>query len=269
MKRMFLLILPLLFIVSCELFETSDEHDNSNIDYPTILYHLTESELNELQSGLDSLLDSKYKAKLDKYGLIGPAGLLSRGSSSITDMNSAISKAKSAVTVFTKFTNVSDTSMLIVSEATNHHGCDLFNDWIVLFKNQVYDDIEVLNTDIMVLITDNIVQIDGHHYSEIVIPEKNLISSEDAEESVIGAELLYYGWADLDTFFVIEDVIHVDNASEEASIKIITFEQSDSLELRVCWRIPIFGFGGIYPNFYVFVDILSGEIITYWALFVC
>ncbi|MBL7067077.1 MAG: hypothetical protein ISS29_04385 [Candidatus Marinimicrobia bacterium] len=268
MKKVYLFMLLLLFFIRCELFESSEEHDNANIDYPIILYPLSESELNELQLELDSLLNSHYKATLDEYGFIGPSGLLSRGSSSINDVNYAVSKAKSAVVAFSQFTNVSDTSKLIVSEATNQHGTNLFNDWIVSFQNQAHDTIEVLKTNIMVLITDNIVQVDGHHYGDIVVPENNLISSEEAEESVIGAELIYYGYAEVDTFIVTEDAIHIDNAKEETSIKILPYEQGDSLEMRVCWRVPIFG-GSIYPDFYVFVDILSGEVITYWTLFIC
>ena len=81
-------------------------------------------------------------------------------------------------------------------------------------------------------------------------------------------ELIYYGYADLDTFIVTEDALNIDGAIENASVKILLYEQNDSLEMRVCWRVPIFGFGNIYPDWYVFVDIISGEIITYWTLFI-
>jgi len=269
MKIVCLFMLPLLFFISCELFEDSDEDGNSNIDYPTTLTQLSETELNELQLELDSLLNSQYKAKLDENGFICSAGLLSRGSSSISDANNAIKKPKSAILKFSQFTNVTDTSLLIVTEATNQHGTNLFNDWIVSFQNQLYDNIEVLNTEMMVLITDNIVQIAGHHYSDIVIPENNLVSLEEAEESLIGLELTYYGYADIDTVVVTENSLHIDNANEEATIIILPFENDNNLEMRVCWRIPIFGFGSIYPDFYIFVDILNEEMITYQTLFIC
>lgn len=267
MKNVFLLLLPLLIFVNCELFDDSDDQDNLNIGYPTILTPLSETELNELELKLDSLSNSQYKVVLDEYGLIGSAGTLSRGSSSIINADVAISEAKEAITKFTEFINVTDTSQLIISEATNQHGTDLFHDWIVSFKNQSYDNIEVLNTEIMVLITDNIVQITGHHYTDIVIPDDDLVSLEDAEESVIGLELTYYGLADIDTFIVDENSLHVDNANEATTMKILPFEKDDNIEMRVCWRVPIFR-GGIYPEFYVFVDILSGEMITYQTLFI-
>jgi len=268
MKKQLFFFLPILFIVNCDLFET-EENEENNLDYPTIIYPITETELNGLQSKLDSLLGTKYQAELDEYGLIDWAGLLSRGSSSIDDINDAISKAKLATIAFTEFTNVTDTSLLVVDKATNIHGTDLFNDWIVSFENQTYDDIEVLNTAIMVLITDNITQISGHCYKEIFVPIEDRISLEDVGKSLIGMELVYYGFADLDTFIVTEDALYINGAIEDASIKILPYEQNDSLEMRVCWRIPIFGFGSIYPDWYVFADILSGDIITYWTLFIC
>lgn len=269
MKKIFIFILPLLIVVSCKILETSGESDNSNIGYPATLYPLTETELNELQTELDSLASSQYKASLDKYGLIGPAGLLSRGSSSINDVNSAVSKSKIAIVTFSKFTNTSDTSLLSVNKATNIHGTDLFSDWIVSFKNQTYNDMEVLNSAIIVLVTDDVVQIAGHHYREIFVPVENRITLEDAEKSIIGMELTYYGYADLDTFIVTEDALHIDGAIENTSIKIIPYEQIDSLEIHICWRVPIYAFGSKYPAWYVFVDIISSKVITYWTLFVC
>jgi len=261
-------MLPLLFFIRCELFDNSDEQENSNIDYPTILTPLSETELSELQLELDSLLDTRYKATLDEYGLIGIPGLLSRGSSSITDMNDAISIAKVAYTRFSKFTNVTDTSLLVVKRATNQTGSIYHNDWIVYFENQKYDDIEVLNTGIFVLITDNTTQLSGHHYKDIFIPTKDRISLKNAEDTVLDMELIYLGFADADTFIVTEQSLHVENAYEEASIIILPYEKDDKIEMRVCWKIPIF-MGSIYPDFYVFVDILSGYIITYWTLFIC
>ncbi len=269
MKKIFIFILPLLIMLSCKILETSGEPDNSNIGYPTTLYPLTEIELNELQTELDRLSGSQYKVSLDKYGLIDRAGLLSRGSSSINDINSAVSKSKIAVVTFSKFTNVSDTSLLSVDEATNIHGTNLFNDWIVSFKNQTYNDIEVLKSAIMVLVTDNVVQIEGHHYREIFVPVENRITSKDAEKSIIGMELTYYGYADLDTFMVTEDALHIDGAIENTSVKILPYEQIDSLEIHVCWRVPIYAFGSKYPAWYVFVDIISSKVITYWTLIVC
>jgi len=120
----------------------------------------------------------------------------------------------------------------------------------------------------MIIITDNRIQIIGHHYTDIFVPKYDLVSLYEAEESVIGLELTYFGFADMDTFIVDENSLYVDNANEEAAIKILPFEANDSIEMRVCWRIPIFS-GSIYPDFYIFVDILSGEMITYQTLFIC
>jgi len=268
MKNITSVILSLLLFVSCELFEDSTDQKNSNIEYPTIIYPLSETEICKLQLELYSLLNSEYLAALDEYGFIRSNWKINRGSSSISDENIAISQAKATINTFSQFTNITDTSILIVKEATNQSGTPFFSDWIISFENQSYDNIEVLSTEIMIIITDNIIQIIGHHYPDIVIPDHDLISLEDAEESVIGLELTYYGYADIDTFVVDENSIHVDNASEETTMKILPFEVDENIELRVCWRIPIF-MGSIYPDFYIFIDTVSGDMITYKTLFIC
>ena len=231
--------------------------------YPAILFPLSESELNELQQELNLLLNDEYKANLDKYGLISWTGGLSRGKSSISDVNEAIKIAKSVAVEFGKFTNVMDTSLLVVDEKTYHRTTDLLTDWAVIFQNQTYEDIEVLNTYILVLITDDIIQILGHHYKDIFIPDENWKNIYTIEKLLIGMEIVYqFDYSEKDTFIVTEQDLHVEGATEEASIKILPYERNGRFEMRVCWRVPIFFYGGIYPLWYVFVDVYSGEIIT-------
>lgn len=267
MRKLFILLLSILIFPYCSLFEIEEESDNKNIEYPTTYYPFTDNELNELQQDLDSLLNDEYKASLDKYGLINWSGFLSRGKSSINDVNEAILIAKTVTLKFSQFTNVMDTSLLVVNEKTYHRTTDLFTDWVVIFKNQTYEDIEVLNTYILVLITDNIIQILGHHYKDILVPDEDRKSLNTIEKSLLGIEIEYqFDYSEKDTLIVSEQDIHVEGAVETASIKILPFEQNDRLEMRVCWRVPIYFYGSIYPFWYVFVDILSGEIITYQAL---
>jgi len=47
----------------------------------------------------------------------------------------------------------------------------------------------------------------------------------------------------------------------------LPFERDDALEMRVCWRIPMF-YSSRYPDWYVYVDVLSGEIICTWQLLI-
>ncbi|NOR45548.1 MAG: hypothetical protein GQ534_08200 [Candidatus Delongbacteria bacterium] len=279
MKKYSLIVLIFILLSSCNILEVQDKsnsifnHHNPNIvdpniDYPTIYYPLAETELNELQIEFDSLLGSEYDAFMDEYGLVGSYGLLNRGQSSIEDVNEAISIAKSAVTHFSKFTNVSDSSLIVVNKATNIGGYYLFTDWVVSFENQIYDGYEVLNTRIMVLITDEIIQVRENYYTDIFVPTENRISVEDAQNLIIGSEIEYYDFVGLDTLVVKENMFYVNGATERSKVKILPRDLGDSVEMRVCWRVPIFAFGGIYPDWYVFVDILSGEVVTSEVLFI-
>ena len=275
MKKYLLLALIFILFLSCNILESTDDSNDDidpydpNSEYPTTYYPLPETELNELQIELDLLAGTKYEASLDEYGLLGSDGLLNRGQSSIVDVNVAISIAKIAVTHFSKFTNVSDSSSIVVNEATNVGGYYLYTDWVVSFENQSYNSIEVLDTRLMVLITDEIIQVRENYYDEIFVPEENLVSLENAEKSIIGMEIEFAGLAYLDTLIVTEDMLNVEGAIDTSVVKILPYELDNSIEMRVCWRIPIFAFTGIDPSWYVFIDILSSDIVTIQPLFVC
>lgn len=242
----------------------NDTSNEENIEYPTILYPLSDSELDILRTELESLAGNEIKASLNKYGLIDRSGIRIRGSSTIKDKNIAIAKAKYLVFYLKNFTNIIDTSSLIIEEATNtKYGSDFFGDWHVIFKNQSYLGLEVMGTDIMVLINDDCTQITGHYFKYIFVPETNLISEEVAKQAIID-HVIEYGDKRglLQTFKITKESIH-----NELAKVVFPLETNNSLELRITWKIPV-GRNPTFPDWYVFVDILSGKVIYVWQLFV-
>ncbi len=196
---------------------------------------------------------------------LGHLGLLQRGRSSITDPNNAISVAKGVLLQLSSFSNVSDSSVLQVQEATNYNPTPLnISDWTVTFKNQILNGIEVWNTDILVLINDNTVLLDWHHYKYAFIPDHDLISKERAKKLLVGKDIIYDCWTP-GKFTVTDASIK----TESMSLCVFPLVKGDSLELRIAWKIPIFSFSNIYPAWYYFIDVLSGETVRVEQLSIC
>ena len=238
---------------------------NANASYPTILKKLDETERTIRQNELNQMLGTKYTATLDSFGLIGHLGMLSRGRSSITTADQAISVAKKVLLQFKDFTNVADTSLLTVHEATNYNPFPTNNsDWTVDFDNQSYNNLEVWRTKILLLINDLKTSMDWHHYKDIFIPKEDLLSKERARGELVGKEISYYCWGPT-KFTMTEESINVDSLS----LSIYPLRKNDIIEFRVVWKIPIYSYSRIYPSWYYFIDVLTGEIVGIEQLFIC
>ncbi|MDI6765815.1 MAG: hypothetical protein QME52_03215 [Bacteroidota bacterium] len=230
-----------------------------NLKYPTVLHPLPEYELRKLRAEFDSLNDTKIQAELNQYGFIGDRGLLNRGTSTITDTNIVVSKAKSAVWKFKKFTNVIDTNLLIVNQVTR--STDRFTDWFVHLK-QLNKGLVIDDTEIFVLIHQEVVQIMGHTYKNVFIPVHDLITKERIIKSLLGYEFEYYCEDKYELIISLDNVI-----SDKVSMVIFPQETDNAIELRVVWKIPI-GYG-LYPRWNFYVDVLTGEIVYIHQLFLC
>jgi hypothetical protein len=217
---------------------------------------LSQAELDSLRIVLDGkITGTGIKAQLDSFGLLRHYGLVPRGNSAITDPAQAVSLAKNALVRLNDFSNISDTSALSVEEVTNYNPSPLDrSDWTVIFNNQSYNGLEVWNTRILTLVADNFILLDGHHFKNVFIPQKNIISKEQAKDSIIGKEIIFYGYGP-STFVIADSSIDLDSVKQ----CIYPFIKTNSIELRVAWKIPITIAHSKWPTWYYFSDILSGE----------
>ncbi len=231
-----------------------------NMNYPTVLFPLPQSELLKLKAEFDSLNDTKIQSELNEYGLIKTCGLLDRGQSTITDTNIVVSKAKSAVWKFRKFTNVIDTNLLIVTEATRSSS-GLFTDWWIHLK-QPYKSLMIDAMEISLLVHQDVVQMYGHTYKNVFIPIHDLITIERAIKSLLGYEIEYY-CKTKEKFIISIEAVFID----QVSMVIYPKKSSNKIELRVAWKIPIGS--GRYPHWNFYIDVLTGEIVYIHQLFIC
>ena len=175
--KLYIFLFILLTLTSCKKDDISSPLDsNANKSYPTIMYKLSQAELDSLQVKLNQqILGTGYLAKIDSFGLLGHFGVLSRGKSNISDPNQAISLAKIALLRLSDFSNTLDTATLSIEESTNYNPTPMnFTDWRITFNNQYYNGMEVWDTQILTIIANDFILIDGHHYNNIFIPKQVL-----------------------------------------------------------------------------------------------
>ncbi|MFA6401111.1 MAG: hypothetical protein WCX31_05725 [Salinivirgaceae bacterium] len=273
MKKLLLQIGTISFLVSivisCENTTIIDVESNItidttiNIEYPTKLYKLDSVELSQL------IIESPYP--LDAYGLVCRIGFLNGGYSSINNADSVIDLAKKTLIQNSKFSNVTSDSSLILNSVERYTGPGDFSHWTVIFENQIYDGIEILNTRIIQIVTNTVTIIDGHHFNNIFIPEEGLLPIDTIKAKIVGKTIEYYDWVGIQ-----EKIITHNSIVDDFIKKIYWFEKENYLEFRVVWQIPILyndnpsddlvGWG--YVGWYIYVDILSGEILYILPTFI-
>ena len=270
MKHILSILLILIITISSCMkdpagFSEDDGNNNGDvqIDYPSSMMPLSEAALQALRAEFNDLKGDGVSAELDEYGLVDFAGNLVRGDSDIADADTAVSKATEMLVKLGKFTNVDDSTFLEIKEATNEHGTGMFNDWVITFENQIYDGLEVLNTEVMVLVGDEVRQISGHHYANITVPETDAIGAEEAGQLLIGHEIVYVCWTP-GTFIVSESSINFHRIEKV----IYPLHLEDSIEFRVAWKIPV-GANSSIPDWYVYMDVMLGEILLIEQTFIC
>jgi hypothetical protein len=265
--KIYIFFFILLIFTSCKKDEVSSpSNSNANKFYPTILYKLSQPELDSLQTKLNQkIIGTEYLARLDSFGLLDHYGLLSRGKSNISDPNQAISLAKTALLHLDDFSNILDTSALSIKEATNYNPTPTsFTDWRIIFNNQSYNGMEVWDTQIMAIVADDFILLDGHHYNSIFIPQQDVISKEQTKKNLIGTEIHYECWSP-ETYIIADSSINLGSMEQ----CIYPFAKTNSIELRVVWKVPITSAPGNPPMWYYFIDVLTGETVAVQQLFVC
>jgi hypothetical protein len=251
----------ILFINSCNSSSEPIPFSPEQI-YPAGLIQIGRVKADSIQNTIRS---NDFVSYIDEYGLFSFSGTLGRGNSNITDKNVAIRLAKEALLKYSKYSNVSDTSKLELKETANNNSSPLhFTDWIITFKNQKYNGIEVLNTGIIVIVHNQVSQIIGHHFKNISIPVNGIVPKDKLVEILSGKKLETMCWTKIEVTITPEMIL-----KNKIAQNIIWQEVKNSIEFRVAWNVPITTSKDENVSWNVWVDILSGEILLYSPTFIC
>lgn len=255
MKRLMILGISWIAWSCVDLFPVSPPVLDPGSAYPTTLRVVGQSARDSLESRLDSALGTMYRGSLDEYGLMGYLGLFARGTSSLTDTGVVVSLAKSAVVRLGEFTNVRDPRNLVVRQVSHGSG----RDWLLTFENQRYKNREVRNTEIYALVTDDYIQVKGHHYERVYLPPVRFSTEEQIREALVGKVISYWCWGPAE-FTISEEMIRF------AWMEPVIYPLVDgsSLQLRVSWKIPLMNGEWVF-----YLDVADGELIAIEQLFIC
>ena len=261
--KIYLFAFLLLILTSCNRDgSTSPSDGNTDKSYPTTLIKLNQSELDSLKVILNQKLGTRYLAQIDSFGLLGyyHGGVPIPRGSTITNQAQAISLAKSAIQDLSQFTNVFDTSALVLRSADIN---GITGYWDIIFANQLYKGLEVWNTRIDAIVADQFILLyQQHHYKDINIPQQNVISKEVAKSKLVGTEIKYECWS-ASSYVITDSSINLESIEQ----CIYPLLKMNSIELRVVWKIPISLSN--FVGWYYFMDVVTGEIIASEQLFMC
>ncbi|WP_163324440.1 hypothetical protein [Draconibacterium mangrovi] len=237
----------------------------SDPEYPGKYCILSDAERNDLFNDFQS--DLKMYFEIDSFGFPDRKNETHWGSELFTE---TINDTESVENIIDSFINanrelygVTDFSQLkperfssswasyggvLVQENENDR-----NRWMVRFKNQVYNGIEVYDTKIgMYVSAKGVYQTYGHWYSVIHLPLKEDVSYDEAKQTLIGRKFQYYDWGGGKETVITADAFYTDDNPE---MMIVPYRRGNCIEMRLCWKIA----SKTIWNFYV--DVMNGELV--------
>lgn len=257
---------------------------SSDSSYPTIYLPLSSDMLREAEAKYIQLHNNQICSRLDRYGWpdwsLFPCEGREKLRQEITSEARMITMAKETLVKIGEFTGVADTLCLAIRRSLGVSGCvkcdgsegDIVTiGWRVDFVNQVYEEFEVPKTGLNVMMdAENVWLVGGHWYPEIHIPEVDQISPENARESVIGIEIVWYDFGGSPQIFTVTSGSFTEGI-EKAIVPVIN---DNSIEVRVAWQLGISMISlGLerslsnHPWWFIYIDTTTGEIIQIQQLF--
>jgi hypothetical protein len=127
--------------------------------------------------------------------------------------------------------------------------------WYFRSQNQKVDNIEILNSSILFVLTNKgLTTCLGNWYPEVCVPDSFNFDQSRAKSTLIGQEIQYGSWGGVGSSKTIKEE---DLKDCSMIIVIMPLDSSNKIELRVCWKI-------FAPrlNYFFYVDAMTGELIS-------
>jgi hypothetical protein len=127
--------------------------------------------------------------------------------------------------------------------------------WYFQSQNQKVENIEILNSSILFVLTNRGITTCLHNwYPEVYIPDNFNYDQTKAKAVLVGQQITIGSWGGAETS---KTITKNDLSGCSSNLKIMPIVSSDKIELHVCWKINA-------PNLsYIFyVDVMTGEIIS-------
>jgi hypothetical protein len=234
-------------------------------NYPYTLYAKSGEEIDQLQSQFDQLNGGKICTRLNVFGLTGESEICipETPDNDISNQTAMIRIAKTSLLRNMLFTNVADTTQLKIRQILDINASP--TERRITFDEQVYHGFSVDQSNIVVFYYgDYIYRIDGCWYRDIPVPEKLPLNASDAKEKLIGLQFDFYCW----------NVIHItvtrESILDDLTAKyIFPVKNEESIAFRFSYRFSVRFGNDPNPEFQIYVDGVTGEVIKIRSLIVC
>lgn len=262
--------------MSCNLLTVDEEASN----YPTTFPGINFSELQEMNESYQAENNDHICSTLNKFGFTGYSEIFFENGVNpcenrnvvrveMTNADTLELVAKKSVLKNQMYTGVEDTSLLELKEIESIEGCIVCSgpgqysgtiEWKLIFESQQIDSVEVLDTEITVIMdAEGVNQIWGNWYPEFKIPDFVNFGYEEVQEGMVGWEI------DMRNFTNEEEIYTVqasDLNTQPYKVYLPTeAENTIELEIRSCWAIPISYSKPGFDGWIAYVDIEEGFLI--------
>jgi len=266
MKRLFIIILLFsALLYGCE--KSTDPQQKSTVPqqkssnsgiYPTTYMKLDSILI--IQRRSDYLMKNQYlHSSLNTFGFCDWNGdPLYRGTPAYkgnVSESEAITIIKEFVSNNSTETGISNPEYLDFSQSDKETGYAGSILWYFKSQNQKVDNIEILNSSILFVLTNKCLTTCLHNwYPDVYIPNNFNYDHAKAKSILIGQQITYGSWSGVGTS---KTITENDLSGCSFNLKIMPIDFSDKIELRVCWKINALNL------FYIFyIDVMTGEIIS-------
>ncbi len=277
-KNILYITLALFLFARCDVAEVSIIPD-----YPITISPLGLLELDELNRTYHSKNDGKLCSTLNEFGFTGFSRILFPDDvnpcagrepivTELSDPEPHLQKAIEALLFNSEFTNVIDTKELTTQESLPLYGCTICEgpetnsvplEWKFTFAPQIFDGMEVSGSEITVFVDANGVnRIWGNWYKEFYAPSLLDVGYLQAEESIKGLSVDLNEVAGIDsTFLILPELVERARRFEIVP----TLNESDELELRKSWIVPITFKHNQINRLFANVDAVDGRLLRITA----
>jgi hypothetical protein len=265
-----LLVIILLFsavLAACEKSSYTQEKKSSNYgdhptstnsgDYPTTYLTLDTTLIKQRRTNY--LNNNQYvSSSLNTFGFCDWNGDPKfRGTPRYTgDITESEAKAiiKEFISKNSSETGVSNLENLDFSKSDKDSGYGGSILWYFRSQNQKVDNIEILNSSILFVLTNKgLTTCLGNWYPDVCVPDSFNFDQSKAKSTLVGQEITHGGWGGTGTS---KTIVENDLIGCSFNLKIMPTDSSDKIELRVCWQIYAPNL-----NYKFYVDVMTAEIL--------
>lgn len=246
--------------------------------YPTTYARLSSDSLATLDS-LFSQANPRICSGLNEFGftaLVESSSFCTQGTSGVGEdaqIEHLIDKAKVILAQNTRFTGVREPSSLSLAFSTSIR--NLQGNIIAIkvrFEPQVYQDLQFQFADIQLMIDSvGILSIFGNHFPDIYVP-KPVVFPSVAQQTLEGRVLTWYDFGGLPVEYRVSEASFcqdtlIDGLPIGPMKVILPHETERGIELRVAWRFDVGCDLFHFTSWWMYVDIVTGELLFTVQLF--